>query len=160
MSKQARNPGRARRVFLDINGEPPWRCFFCDEWVTQIGQSTWDGNIHHVDEDAMNDVPDNLVMCHTICHQQYHSPTDELKQRISAKLKGRRSPTKGMKFSPDVCAKHSRPGTLNPFFGKQHTEETKTKMRQPRRRVTCDDCGNDFALNWIKRHKREGKCVQ
>lgn len=146
-------------MFLESHDGPPWSCHFCDDSVEQIGQGTWDGNIHHLDEDALNDVPDNLAMCHTVCHQRYHSPTDELRQQISEKLKGRTSPTKGMKFSPEVCAKHSMPGTLNPFYGKHHTDETRQKMSRSRRRLTCEECGRDFAANWINRHRVEGRCV-
>lgn len=149
---------RARAAFFSVNGsEGPWSCYDCDDAVVMIGVGTWDGNIHHLDEDVTNDVPDNLVMMHAICHQRLHGPPNaEQRARISAKLKGRPSPTRGMKFSAETNAKKSFPGESNPFYGQQHTGESLQKMRRPRARIICPDCGNEYAVNWIERHKREG----
>lgn len=159
--KPGRNVARARRVFTVTNGDAPWVCYGCDKNVAQIGRDTWDGNIHHLDDNVTNDVPGNLVMMHAICHQRLHGPpTNAMRQQISEKLKGRPSPTKGMKFSPEVNAKKSMPGELNPFHGKRHTAETRAKMSVKRTRGVCADCGNEFAKNWIERHKKEGKCIK
>lgn len=220
-------------------------CIDCDDEITQIGVNTRDGNIHHLNGDVTDDTPENLIVLHTDCHQRRHPVTDDFKRRISAKLKGRPSPTKGMKFpnrkplpwqGPDnghlapshlkalergptirksppkrvteIRARKKRTpnksntksriilpwqgsanedapiarnlvvfddndiGTrrvqilkssksiLNPFFGKHHTEETREKMRGPRRRIICDDCGEDWSTLWIERHKKTGKCIQ
>lgn len=115
-----------------------------------------DGNVHHLDEDPWNNEPENLVVMHVLCHQRAHPPTPEQREAISAKLKGRPSPTKGMRFSAEVNAKKSMPGESNPFYGKTHTDETRQKMSKPRKRVTCDDCGEEYAINWIQRHRRTG----
>jgi hypothetical protein len=149
---------RARRVFYEANGaQGPWTCYGCDDSVMTIGRDTWDGNIHHLDGDVTNDVPDNLVMMHAICHQRLHGPpTLEQRAIISAKLKGRPSPTKGMKFSAETNAKKSHPGESNPFFGQTHTPESLQKMRKPRQRIICPDCGRSVAINWVERHKKEG----
>lgn len=146
-------------VFYATHGNGPWDCFFCGLTVTAIGQGTWDGNVHHVDGDKLNDVSKNLVMTHTICHQRHHSVTEDQKQRISEKLQGRPSPTKGMRFSTETNAKKSRPGVSNPFFGKNHTAAALSKMRKPRRRARCSDCERDFAINWLNRHKKVGQCT-
>jgi ribosomal protein L37AE/L43A len=161
MSKQpGRNPKRARRVFEARNGTGPWQCYSCAKEVVKIGRDSDDGNIHHLDEDVTNDTPGNLVIMHAVCHQHFHGPpTEDERRRISAKLKGRPSPTKGMKFSPEVNAKKSMPGELNPFYGRKHASDTLTVMRQPRRRRVCPDCGVEYALNWLTRHKQEGKCT-
>lgn len=141
-------------------GYGPWTCYFCGKQVTKIGQARYDGNVHHINEDVTNDEWWNLAIGHTLCHQREHSPTEELKRQISAKLKGRPSPTKGMKFSAEVNARKSMPGESNPFFGRQHDAASLAKMRCPRKRVTCPDCGHEFAVNWINRHKQENRCVR
>jgi hypothetical protein len=152
--------GPPPRVYWALIGEPPWECPSCQRPVVCIGQSTWDGNVHHKDGNAWNNEPTNLVVMHTICHQHVHEKTAEIRARISATLKGRSSPTKGMKFSDEVNAKKSRPGELNPMYGKHHGETVLQKMRQPRSRETCNNCGRTFALNWVSRHKREGRCIK
>jgi len=51
--------------------------------------------------------------------------TEESRQKISAKIKGRVSPTKGFKWSDESRAKLSKSAT-----GRKHTQETKEKIRQ------------------------------
>lgn len=158
--KLGRNVKRARRAFIEHNGSGPWQCYSCTKLVLKIGRDSRDGNIHHLDDDVTNDVPTNLVMMHADCHQRFHGPpTEDERRRISAKLKGRPSPTKGMKFSAEVNAKKSMPGELNPFYGRKHSSDALAVMRQPRRRRVCPDCGVEYALNWLARHKQEGKCT-
>jgi hypothetical protein len=70
--RSGRNVARARRVFVTHNGLGPWTCNECNELIVQIGRTSDDGNIHHVDEDPSNDVPENLVILHTTCHQKLH----------------------------------------------------------------------------------------
>lgn len=76
-----------------------------------------------------------------------HNEDSIIKMRINRKGKG------------------SRPGELNPRYGKpgtftgcQHTEETKLKMRKPksvpRQRVNCDICGKEVSINTIGQHKK------
>lgn len=150
-----------RRVFVEHNGPPPWACDWCGEQVDDISRGgPLDGNVHHKDEDRSNNDPENLGIMHAACHTKHHGPpTEEQKQRIKAKLLGRPSPTRGMRFSPEVNDKKSRPGVLNPYYGQQHPEEIRQKMRQPRRRIECLDCGRSYAVNWINRHKIEDRCV-
>ena len=154
-----RNVRRTHAVFFAHNGRGPWQCFFCSDVVLKIGQKTWDGNIHHRDNDVTNDAAENLVVGHTVCHQRVHPPTDEQKLRISQTLKGRTSPTKGMTFSTEVNAKKSMPGERNPFYGKKHDTSSLQKMRTPRQRLVCTHCGKTYAVNWIERHRSEGKCI-
>lgn len=56
------------------------------------------------------------------------SLSKEHKAKLSKALKGRRSPTKGMKF-PD-----RKSPTKSGFTGKKHSEESKAKMRAAKRR--------------------------
>lgn len=187
MSKNPdRNVRRTHRVFFEAHGEVgPWECFDCREDVLQMGRGTWDGNIHHRDNDVTNDTPENLVMMHAVCHQHLHGPpTAEQRASISTKLRGQVSPTKGMKFpnhwtktDPNRIREQNqtrqpavrrRPlgartnvhGENNPFFGKSHSSESLAKMRTPRLRIICPDCGKEYAKNWLTRHKKEGMCIE
>lgn len=154
----ARHHKRTMRAFRERYGDAPWPCAECGELIYELGYQT--GNVHHIDHDAGNDDPMNLEPLHPRCHiARKHPITDEMKVQISEKLKGRPSPTKGMKFSPEVNAKKAQPGDRNGFYGKQHTVADLEKMRRPRRRAHCDDCNKDWALNWIIRHKEAGRCV-
>lgn len=133
MPRNGRNVHRYWRVFLETNGDPPWPCHECKEPVLQIGRQTWDGNIHHLDGDVENDVPDNLVVMHVICHQRKHPVTEEMREQISRKLRGRPSPTRGMRFSAEVNARKGRSGPSNANYGKQASRETREKMSLARR---------------------------
>jgi hypothetical protein len=154
-----KTPRPKPRVYWSKIGPGPWTCHKCGELVEKIGHARMDGNVHHLDEDPFNNELQNIVMMHVVCHQREHPPTEEQKIAISEKLKGRPSPTKGMRFPAEVNAKKAMPGESNPFYGKTHTEETRAKMRKPKRRVTCEHCGGDYAANWLERHRREGKCI-
>lgn len=156
MSRQTgRYHKRTMKNFYEAYGHGPWECHWCDEPVTQIGQHTWDGNVHHLDHDVTNDDPSNLAIGHTVCHLRTHAPDEEMRGRISQTLKGRPSPTRGMRFAVDdlgrrtlleqgayipakvrIRKKTDFTGENNPFFGKSHSEESLAKMRGPRPHVT------------------------
>ena len=55
--------------------------------------------------------------------------------------KGRNSPTKGMKFSDETKQKMSKnhSGKRNHMYGKTHSEESKLKMSQSKKRLTDED---------------------
>jgi ribosomal protein L37AE/L43A len=141
------------QVFFEHYGEGPWTCDECSETIVEIGQARMDGNVHHRDGDPTNDDPINLQPLHTVCHLRLHAPDEQMRQQISRKLKGRPSPTRGMKFSVETNAKKGRAGESNPYFGRHHSDEIRAKMRQPRKREVCSGCGREFAINWIRRHK-------
>jgi len=173
---------RTLRNFYAVYGQGPWVCEDCSDEIEKIGVNTRDGNIHHRDNDVTNDDAVNLVVLHTDCHQRRHPVTDELKVQISEKLRGRPSPTKGMKFpnrkplpwqgpgnghlSPTYKGKDKPRVKIkdkaqdNPFMHKTHTDESRQKMRKPRKRFMCDECKEEWSINWIERHKKEGKCTQ
>lgn len=132
-------------------GEGPWNCGECDTQVTVIGQGSNEGVIHHKDKDYLNNDPTNLEMMHHACHLRHHlvgvPMPDETRKKISATLKGRPSPTRGMTFSAETNAKKGLPGERNPFFGKTHSPEVREKIRaahqgKPTRlhKKTCE-CG-------------------
>lgn len=155
-----KTPRPNARVYLAKIGSGPWLCHKCHETVEKIGVGRMDGNVHHLDEDPWNNEPENLVVMHTVCHQREHPPTEEQKAAISATLRGRPSPTKGMRFSAEVNAKKSMPGEKNPFFGKTHTAEARARMSASRRkRVTCKFCGEEYSVLWINRHRKNDVCI-
>lgn len=72
----SRNVKRARRIFLEANGDGPWKCLECSDLVESIGGFPVYGDtgiIHHLDEDTENDVPENLVLLHSRCHLSIHA---------------------------------------------------------------------------------------
>lgn len=161
MSSPGRKWRRTMKAFYSSRGEGPWVCHICWLPIFKLGQRTWDGNVHHLDGDYTNDDPHNLDVAHTICHLRQHSPTDEMKAQISKKLRGRPSPTRGMKMS-DVTRRRmseAQQGERNSFHGRVHTDETRRKMRQPRQRIVCEQCGVEYAINWLERHRTEGRCA-
>lgn len=87
----------------------PWHCgqmfelpdsdVGCGEQIIDIGLGRHDGNVDHIDGNTRNHAWDNLRLLHVVCHIKHHGPpTREQREAISKKLKGRPSPTKGMKF--------------------------------------------------------------
>lgn len=107
-NKSAQRDVRAyQAIFFARHGEPPWQCYFCEEWIYGYGRSKRLAVIHHVDEDFTNNDPLNLEPAHLDCHSSHHPCTEEMARQISLTLKGRPSPTKGMTFGPEVRAKHS-----------------------------------------------------
>lgn len=87
----------------------PWHCgqmfersdsdIGCGKPISNIGLGRLDGNVDHIDGNPRNHSWDNLRLLHVICHLTHHGPpTAEQRAAISEKLKGRPSPTKGMKF--------------------------------------------------------------
>jgi hypothetical protein len=153
-----RTPRPDPSVYWAKIGTGPWTCHECNEPVTTIGQARMDGNVHHLDEDPWNNDPANLVVMHVLCHRREHGTPMTAREKISEKLKGRVSPTKGMTFSAEVNAKKGRSGEANAMHGKRHSEETLERMRKPRTRITCEHCGVDYASSWIERHRQDGQC--
>lgn len=107
-----------RKIFLEHNGSGPWKCAYepCSELVYVFGKRSREGAIHHKDEDKHNNDPENLEIMHFGCHRRHHmiarnvstetranmsraqqgrnAPSgwhhsDETKQKISNKLRGR-----------------------------------------------------------------------
>ena len=59
--------GRVTRAAFFASNEAPFVCVFCNQQV--IRQRLV---VHHMDEDKMNDDPDNLRAAHRGCHASYH----------------------------------------------------------------------------------------
>lgn len=54
-----------RSIFRNANGDGPFVCFFC---LLPCSLET----VHHKDGDHSNNDIENLVSCHTSCHQKFH----------------------------------------------------------------------------------------
>lgn len=173
-----RNHRRTMAVFFATHGEGPWKCYFCGKMVKIIGQNTWDGNVHHVDENASNDSPQNVVMTHVVCHQRYHGPKSNVWET------GHIPWNRGQRASSEAVTKMRASKQANPpFLGKHHTvesrekigaahrgkvvsEETRQKLRSrvisnetrikqrvaQKKRVTCETCGYTSSKTWVARH--------
>lgn len=150
-----------QRVFIETNGDGPWSCYSCYDQVEKIGQDTWDGNIHHLDEDATNDSPENLVIMHVICHQRFHGPSSNIW------VKGHQPWNLGKKATAEARAHMSVSKKANPpFLGKRHTDEARAKIAAAHRgmkyaieKTPCEDCGKKYTKTWMNRHRREGRCT-
>lgn len=93
-----------------------------------------DEEVHHLDENRLNNNPDNIVIWKKHKHQSYHS-SHRSKETIN-KMKGNRPSITGENnpmYGIHKCGKD------NPLYGRKATEETKKKMR----------------LAWIKRKERK-----
>lgn len=81
--------------------------------------------------------------------------TSETRALISEKVKRAHSDGKLKKiYTPARNAKISAANK-----GRTHSEDVRARMRGPRPRVSCSDCGRTYAKNWITRHKDEGQCL-
>lgn len=76
-----------------------------------------------------------------------HTEESKEKMRINRKGKGGRKGELNPRFNK-----------LGTFAGKQHSDETKLKMKKPksvpRQRVTCEHCGKEVTINTIGQHKK------
>jgi DNA-directed RNA polymerase subunit RPC12/RpoP len=155
MARSGPNP----RIYWALIGEPPWECHFCQGPVLCIGQKTWDGNVHHKDNDAWNNDLENIVVAHVICHQRHHEKTDEIRAKISATLKGRSSPTKGMKFSDEVNKKKGRSGVANAQYGKPITQKVRAAVAKSNKQTyVCEYCNHELSIKWKSRHRLDDLC--
>jgi group I intron endonuclease len=88
--------------------------------------------------------------------------TEEWKQEQSLRLTGRNISTETRKKLSDMQTKRWSKGTedilgdKNPFYGKQHTPESREKMRlvnlgRKHKKVTCNVCGKSVAQNTVNR---------
>ena len=72
-------------------------------------------------------------------------------QKISEKLKGRKSWNKGMKMSDEFKRKNSeshkglQSGEKNPMYGKHHTEEIKRKLSEARKEIPSPNKGKHLS---------------
>lgn len=141
-----RNPGRAKRVFLEANGDAPWPCGYCHTHVHELGHGGENGLIHHIDEDPTNDTPDNLVVMHDICHVRHHKggkPGNRLGQPVSAETRAKLSKANkgrpaGHGYTAEIRAKIGAASR-----GKPHIEK----------KLTCE-CGKVTHAGPMTRHLR------
>lgn len=116
------------RIFLEHYGDLPHPCAYepCNELVTELkvsglghGVRATQGIIHHVDEDPTNNDPSNLQIMHHSCHRKHHTTgvpaahgyTQEVRDKISATLTGRRHPDE-MKAKISATMKGRAPANI------------------------------------------------
>lgn len=75
-----------RKIFLDHNGPGPWDCELCDDKIVQLGKRRDDGQIHHRNEDKLDNRPENLVVLHFKCHRRHHMEGVPMKPEVRAKI--------------------------------------------------------------------------
>ena len=128
----------------------------CGQSIDDIGLGRLDGQVDHIDNDPYNRDWTNLRLLHTLCHAHVRGgPTLEQRAAISAKLKGRLSPTKGMKF-PD----RAKQGTAKPKVGAIHasnkgvtrSSELRAKIAQSLQGRKLPDRSGDN--HWIRKQGR------
>ena len=90
-------------------------------------------DIHHLDENKMNNSLENLVYLTHSEHAKIHSNgkilSEETKRKMSEAKKGKKHPLYGKQLSEETKRKMSeaKKGNKN-MLGKHHTEETKQKI--------------------------------
>lgn len=130
-----------RIIFGAKYGAGPWDCYFCAEEIHPEATGRVRLEVHHLDHDHYNNVPENLVPTHRHCHARYHSGlrqgtlhplfgmprSEETRKKIHTALVGKPLPL-------ETRAKMSaaRQGSKNPFFGKTHDNKARKKMREAR----------------------------
>lgn len=96
--------------------------------------------INHKDEDKFNNEVDNLEWC----TEKYNSNYGTGKERMAKSLTGKKHTEEHRKARSEWMT-GLRVGEEHPMFGKSHTEETKMKMSESRKKpVVCIDTGQIF----------------
>jgi hypothetical protein len=93
-----------RRVFLACNA-PPYLCSYCGKEITVLeGRGPDSLNVHHVDEDQRNNLPENFSCMHARCHPRHHFKGVAKSEDFREQLSKRR---KGVKQTPEHTANHA-----------------------------------------------------
>ena len=91
-------------------------------------------DIHHIDENKMNNSLSNLVYLSRKEHMKIHSEnrSEETKRKMSEAKKGKNHPFYGQHHSEEIKRKMSKSlkGENHPMYGKHHSEEAKRKMSE------------------------------
>lgn len=114
---------RYRRAFLRHHGLGPWSCHGCGGEVTL--QTL---NVHHLDEDHMNEDADNLVPIHRGCHGTLHGKKNDMSLVLAARWS-------------------------DPAAGRRHAEAMHRVERVP-----CDLCGRKIMRGHMDRHRGSAQC--
>ena len=99
------------RALFEVRGFGPYSCDMCGQPI-ELGLHYRDERsliIHHVDEDRLNNRPENLQLVHRACHQAHHHRgklvSEETRRRMAAAATGKRhTPVTRAKISAAVRA--------------------------------------------------------
>lgn len=116
-----------RKIFIEVNGDGPYVCFFCSDEVSREEKDTrLRLCIHHKNHDHDDNCKSNLKPSHWWCHSTHHTTgkvfSDERCEKISAAAIGR-------VFSDGTREKISAASKGNQYGkGHVHSLESRRKM--------------------------------
>lgn len=98
-------------------------------WLVFNGKKPSGYDIHHIDGNKLNDRLDNLQLIDHGEHSRHHNIGKELTDETKQKIKDKRAL---QVFSDETLKKKSESmkGENNPFYGKHHTKEVRTKISE------------------------------
>lgn len=131
-----------RKIFHEHFGFGPWPCEMCDDEITQLGRRRDDGQIHHRNEDKLDNRPENLVVLHFKCHRRHHMYGVPMKPEVREKI---RAANTGHEVSEETRKKIGDANRGNTYsVGRAVSDETRRKISESvahQRKATCADCG-------------------
>ena len=132
--------GEIQETKINEGGRPCFKGVGIHQWQvhTHLGYKK-DYDIHHLDENKMNNSLSNLVYLskseHTKIHSEKRVFSDETKQKMSEVHKGRKA-SEETKQKISEALKEKNAGEKNPMFGKHHSEESKQKMSEAHKNMS------------------------
>ena len=118
------------------DGRPYFKRHWIHQWQVHTHIGYEEGyDIHHLDENKLNNSLSNLVYLTRSEHTKIHNKSgkklsEETKQKMSEAKKGEKHPFYGQHHSEETKRKMSEAAKGNKnMLGKHHTEETKRKIR-------------------------------
>ena len=136
--------GEIQKISIHKDGRPYFKGHGVHKWQVHTHYGWKEGmDIHHLDENKLNNSLSNLVYLtrseHTKIHHKCQTLSEETKQKMSEAKKGEKHPLYGKQLSEETKRKMSeaKKGNKN-MLGKHHTEETKRKIRNSSKGLNKD----------------------
>ena len=126
--------GEIQKTTINKDGRPYFKCMAIHKIQvhTHIGYKLG-MDIHHLDENKLNNSLSNLVYLTRSEHVKIHNETrvfsDETKLKLSEKLKGRKA-SEETKQKMSEAHKGKNAGEKHYLYGKHHSSETKRKLSE------------------------------
>ena len=157
-----------RELAIEYYGLPT-PCYFCQQPVEQI--TGGNGAVHHIDHDALNNVRENVAVCHVSCHARYHGAqprayptqlTPEHRAAIACGVRGTvHSETSRANMSA-AAKRRFRDAEQRKLVGRSKIGVPKTAAHRAAlsaaasQKVECPACNKFVGKSWLSRHKCEG----